>query len=125
MFRLKALVILDDLTYTFAANQMWTTIEPCLGIINACLPMMRPLLIAIFPAGLFESQDKTDPAVGPSTFEVIDGDSVRLNAYVTGSKKSVTSQRYAIAELERPKSMVSPENFQLDRIKTQDLILVF
>lgn len=86
---------------------------------------MRPLLIAIFPAGLFESQDKTDPAVGPSTFEVIDGDSVRLNAYVTGSKKSVTSQRYAIAELERPKSMVSPENFQLDRIKTQDLILVF
>lgn len=42
--RISALVHLDpkDLAYTAANVTIWSNLEPCLGIITACLPMMQP-----------------------------------------------------------------------------------
>ena len=36
---------------------MWTEIEPCVGIICACLPTMRPLFTGIFP-GLLSTRSR-------------------------------------------------------------------
>jgi hypothetical protein len=35
---------LHDFHYTYADLGMWSIIEPQLGVINACMPVMRPLL---------------------------------------------------------------------------------
>jgi len=51
---------------------MWTTIEPSIGIINACLPMMRPLLIKLLPAGLFIKRSKNTGVTGSKRFERLD-----------------------------------------------------
>ncbi|KAK6954232.1 hypothetical protein Daesc_004198 [Daldinia eschscholtzii] len=34
---------ITDLPYTVLEDSIWVTLEPCLGIINACLPLLRPL----------------------------------------------------------------------------------
>lgn len=33
----------SDLSYNVVLDVMWTTLEPTLGIINACLPMLQPV----------------------------------------------------------------------------------
>ncbi|KAF2197695.1 hypothetical protein GQ43DRAFT_337432, partial [Delitschia confertaspora ATCC 74209] len=35
---------IHDFHYTYAGLGMWSIVEPQLGIINACMPVMRPLL---------------------------------------------------------------------------------
>lgn len=44
--RLAVLVTFDkpDLTYNIAPLAMWTNLEPILGVFNACLPVIRPVL---------------------------------------------------------------------------------
>ncbi|KAI1487872.1 hypothetical protein F5X96DRAFT_686403 [Biscogniauxia mediterranea] len=39
---------LDDMTYTVTAGAIYTILEPTLGVINACLPTMRPVLKRLF-----------------------------------------------------------------------------
>lgn len=39
---------MTDLTYTVTPGAYWTTLEPTLGVVNACLPVMRPALRKIF-----------------------------------------------------------------------------
>lgn len=34
----------QDMTYTMIDLQIWSTLEPCLGITNACLPVIQPAL---------------------------------------------------------------------------------
>jgi hypothetical protein len=80
----------DDITYTLAPALMWTTIKPCLGIINACLPMMRPFLVAIPPSGFFVSAHKSD-GIDPKSFERIEGGSIHLTIYGKGVTRSVVS----------------------------------
>jgi hypothetical protein len=35
---------LHDFAYTYADLGMWSIVEPQLGVINACLPVMRPII---------------------------------------------------------------------------------
>lgn len=35
---------LHDFSYSYADLGMWSIVEPQLGVVNACLPVMRPLL---------------------------------------------------------------------------------
>ncbi|KAF2194318.1 hypothetical protein K469DRAFT_437352, partial [Zopfia rhizophila CBS 207.26] len=35
---------LHDFSYTYADLGMWSIVEPLLGVVNACLPVMRPLI---------------------------------------------------------------------------------
>lgn len=37
-----------DLTYTVELGACWTTLEPALGVVNACLPTIRPVLRKVF-----------------------------------------------------------------------------
>jgi hypothetical protein len=87
-------IAFDDITYTLAPALMWTTIEPCLGIINACLPMMRPFLVAIFPAGFFAfnsgGKSRSD-VVDSKAFERIEGESIHLTPYGKGVSRSTVS----------------------------------
>lgn len=39
---------LTDLTHTVAPGSIWSTLEPSLGIVNACLPVMVPVIRKIF-----------------------------------------------------------------------------
>ena len=40
---------ISDPTYGLGYISIWSTAEPCLGIVAACLPTMRPLLPHYFP----------------------------------------------------------------------------
>ncbi|KAK2616193.1 hypothetical protein QQS21_000825 [Conoideocrella luteorostrata] len=46
---LDILATSPDMTYDIA-NVMWTIIEPNLAVVCACLPILRPLVVKIFPA---------------------------------------------------------------------------
>ena len=35
---------LHDFSYTYVDLGMWSIVEPQLGVVNACLPVMRPVL---------------------------------------------------------------------------------
>jgi hypothetical protein len=39
----------DDLTWNQSNAFIWSSVEPCIGIICACLPTLRPLIRRIFP----------------------------------------------------------------------------
>lgn len=43
--RIESVLQLDlaDVSYTVTADGIWSTLEPCLGIVNACLPLYQPL----------------------------------------------------------------------------------
>ena len=38
-----------DVTWNTTHALIWSIVEPCIGIISACLPTMRPLLRRLFP----------------------------------------------------------------------------
>lgn len=38
---------LDDVTYTVISVQIYTVLEPTLGIVNTCLPTIKPAILAI------------------------------------------------------------------------------
>lgn len=38
-----------DLTWNMAQSFVWSCVEPCIGIVSACLPTLRPLLRRCFP----------------------------------------------------------------------------
>lgn len=44
-----------DPTFTFSMSIFWTTLEPCLCVINANLPMVRTLFVDLAP-GIFGSR---------------------------------------------------------------------
>lgn len=40
-----------DISWNFGRGFIWSSIEPSLGIISACLPTLRPLIRSVFPSG--------------------------------------------------------------------------
>lgn len=50
ILRINSVQILDltDVTSSCAPLALWTVLEPTLGVVNACLPVMRPALQKIF-----------------------------------------------------------------------------
>ena len=57
---------LADFTYSAASLSIWSILEPTLGIINACLPLIRPACQEVFKSNVFAwskastAQRKTD-----------------------------------------------------------------
>lgn len=51
MLRLVALLGLtySDITFSVPNSLLWSLLEPCIGCMCACVPLMRPLFNAIFP----------------------------------------------------------------------------
>jgi hypothetical protein len=43
-----------DLSYSGAALARWSVLEPTLGVVNACLPVMRPVLQKLLGSSRFE-----------------------------------------------------------------------
>lgn len=55
ILRIKALYDLDltDITYSIGPMGLWTGLEPTLGIINACLPVIQPILHKLSQKNVF------------------------------------------------------------------------
>lgn len=49
-----------DLPWNFGRGFIWSSIEPSLGIISACLPTLRPLVRYIFPSGFGRSKNTSE-----------------------------------------------------------------
>lgn len=45
-----------DITWVIGDAMIWSNVEPCIGIVSACLPTLRPLLRRIPKLGLFSSR---------------------------------------------------------------------
>ncbi|KOS38776.1 hypothetical protein ACN38_g10398 [Penicillium nordicum] len=54
----------DDISYSIMEAATWTFVEPCVGIICACLPTMRPLLRALCCSFSWSTGDSKDAPVG-------------------------------------------------------------
>ncbi|OQE72644.1 hypothetical protein PENNAL_c0094G10481 [Penicillium nalgiovense] len=54
----------DDTSYSIMEAATWTFVEPCVGIICACLPAMRPLLRALCCSFSWSTGDSKDAPVG-------------------------------------------------------------
>ncbi|KAL1981058.1 hypothetical protein VTN96DRAFT_3123 [Rasamsonia emersonii] len=57
----------NDLSYTVVGDGIWSAVEPCLSIINACLPVLKPVLVKIFGSHLFTTSRKTTNNTGSSS----------------------------------------------------------
>ncbi|KAL5329761.1 hypothetical protein ACEPPN_003279 [Leptodophora sp. 'Broadleaf-Isolate-01'] len=56
-----------DITWILANFNIWTVIEVCVGLICACAPTIRPLLLKIFPKLLPSHQETTKNPYGHRT----------------------------------------------------------
>jgi hypothetical protein len=85
IIRIKSLQVISftDPTYTLPMGLFWTTLEPCLCIINANLPMVRTFLAAVAPTIFGSTKDRTSRATSglpgqsgsrPDHFELIKDD---------------------------------------------------
>ncbi|KXG50591.1 uncharacterized protein PGRI_043580 [Penicillium griseofulvum] len=54
----------DDTSYSIMEAATWTFVEPCVGIICACLPTMRPLLRSLFSSFSWSTENSKDAPVG-------------------------------------------------------------
>lgn len=50
-----------DFTYTVFFDALWSSLEPSLGVVNACLPLLPPVL-AKFGVMVSRSTRRTDPS---------------------------------------------------------------
>ena len=58
---------MNDLLFGVGEGTIWSGLEPLLGISNACLPVMKPALIRIFPTQALGWTKKTISSVKRST----------------------------------------------------------
>lgn len=49
---------LNDLTYNLAKVAVWTGLEPMLGIINACLPVIQPVVKRVLESNVFSRSSR-------------------------------------------------------------------
>ena len=56
---------IDNLSYSIVQDSIWSELEPCLGIVNACLPVLPPVVSHICPLAVFRW--KTWARVGSKT----------------------------------------------------------
>lgn len=50
----------EDIPWNFGRGFIWSSIEPSLGIVSACLPTLRPLVRYLFPSGFGSSKKTSD-----------------------------------------------------------------
>ncbi|KAJ6024063.1 hypothetical protein N7540_004860 [Penicillium herquei] len=55
---------LADLTYTVTPGAIYSVLEPTLGVVNACLPTIKPAINRIFGAGVFHSTKRSSRSGG-------------------------------------------------------------
>ncbi|MCJ1291405.1 hypothetical protein MMC34_002948 [Xylographa carneopallida] len=58
---------INDFTYGLAELAIWTDLEPTIGTVNACLPVVQPALRRMF--GMEKRQTKSVPTSGGARFE--------------------------------------------------------
>jgi hypothetical protein len=44
---------LDDITYNLAKVALWTGMEPMFGVVNACLPVIQPVIKTVLESNIF------------------------------------------------------------------------
>lgn len=59
---------LTDMTYTVTPGAIYSVLEPTLGVVNACLPVIKPSLTKIFKRNLFQSKPGTSTSGGSGAF---------------------------------------------------------
>jgi hypothetical protein len=69
IIRIKSLQVISftDPTYTLPMGLLWTTLEPCLCIINANLPMVRIVLATVLPTIFGSTSDQTSRKISTTT----------------------------------------------------------
>lgn len=97
----------DDLSWVMGRVAYTSMLEPTLGIINCCLPVLQPVLSKITSPRLWtrHSAPRSDPTYGkrssgkgfPNQVNSLDGPFHRLpeNSYPMGSVMSRTNQIYS------------------------------
>ncbi|PKY04108.1 hypothetical protein P168DRAFT_297039 [Aspergillus campestris IBT 28561] len=50
----------EDVPWNFGRGFIWSSIEPSLGIVSACLPTLRPIVRYLFPSGFGSSKKTSD-----------------------------------------------------------------
>lgn len=109
-----------DSTWTDVDTFIWSTVEPCIGIVSACLPVMRPILQKIVPSSVSSigqppkaenlSRIINHPVANSrgQTVEVY-GDLERLNG-IQATTISLESQHSSQKEPSSDKEMAFPTN---------------
>ncbi|MCJ1393209.1 hypothetical protein MMC18_006081 [Xylographa bjoerkii] len=64
-------ISLADITYTKVPTDIYSILEPSLGIICACLPILRPIFDRILPASLLHSHPATSRRASHPAFKAI------------------------------------------------------
>ncbi|KAF2087760.1 hypothetical protein K490DRAFT_65599 [Saccharata proteae CBS 121410] len=75
IIRIESLLAISftDPTWTLPSGLMWTVLEPELGIINANLPVIRPLLVSLFPRIFGSTRERRSTRnTDPKKFERLD-----------------------------------------------------
>jgi hypothetical protein len=71
ILRIYFLTFMDkdaDLTWNMSQAFIWSSVEPCIGIVSACLPTLRPLLSRLLPRWFNRSKNTgSKPTYGNST----------------------------------------------------------
>ena len=49
-------------------TSIWTAVEPCMGVVGACIPSLRPLVALLFGQPFAALSKKTNPSMPSSTF---------------------------------------------------------
>jgi hypothetical protein len=83
-FRIASIAHLDfaDFTFSLVDDGIFSALEPCLGIVNACLPVMQPVF-AKFSRGKAFTWTRGPTKVGASNKETWDGTSVARQPLTT------------------------------------------
>ena len=76
VFRIIALIRLDttDVSYSIVNTTIWSSLEPCLGIMMACLSVLQSTMAKVFGDGILAwarrpSKTSTAPGTWPSGFD--------------------------------------------------------
>ena len=76
VFCIIALIRLDttDVSYSIVNTTIWSSLEPCLGIVMACLPILQPTVAKVFGDGTLAwarrpSKTNTAPGTWPGGFD--------------------------------------------------------
>ncbi|KAI4181667.1 MAG: hypothetical protein L6R41_006483 [Letrouitia leprolyta] len=54
----------DDISYTIINSAIWIDVELAIGIVSACLPLMRPLATRAFPTEIRSRFYRSGPSTG-------------------------------------------------------------
>ncbi|KAI9698856.1 MAG: hypothetical protein M1820_007363 [Bogoriella megaspora] len=71
IFRIVNLLRVDfqDLPFTLTGVNIWSIVEPAIGILVGCAPVLRPVISYLFPSFMLTSKNKSSKGISSHTAE--------------------------------------------------------